>query len=52
MEPTALLKLNLRKDFVAYLWQGGEQKGDNQNGNYCTKWNEKCSHRFIARFED
>ena len=25
---------------------------DNQDGNYCTKWYERCSHRLIARFED
>ena len=23
-----------------------------QDGNYCTKWYERCSHRLIARFED
>lgn len=36
---------------MIYLWQGGKQKGDNQNGNYCTEWHERCSHRFIALFE-
>ena len=34
--------------FVAYLRQGSKQKGDNQNGNYCTKWNERGFHSFIV----
>lgn len=32
--------------------EGIKQKGDNQNGNYCTGRHERCFQRFIALYED